>query len=680
MDAIINRSLMDMASLLGADKACLYLPATGKEKCLACAYQLADGSRDDALQNSILTGEIPYILKNLHKKNIIRFHPDIPRSGEFSEYEEALTETTGPFSLFITSGFSSTSSNDLPVLLIFGSTSKSPGLNNHKLSPFLILSAQVFYNAAIHHQVLVDRDKLLGFEKFISEISKKFINISADQIDEKITQTLEKLTLLFGIDRTDVFKFKNSTDELILTHIWAREGHLPKDAVISAKLWPYLSTNYLPKGKVVYCDDVEHLPEIAHRDKESFRHFGTKSFCAIPLMVDEQILGVLTMDTVGKKISWPKEIIERVSVIGEILASALARKAVEEKLLGSYEEIKILKDRLEHENAYFKDEIKVEHNFEEIIGNSDELKYVLFKIEQVAETDTTAVILGETGTGKELVARAIHEKSGRKNRPFIKIDCGTLPASIIERELFGHERGTFTGADRKSIGRIEVADGGTLFLDEIGELPLELQPKILRVIQDREFERLGNPSPIKVDVRIIAASNRDLEAEAKKNTFRKDLWYRLSVFPITIPPLRDRKEDIPLLVNFFVNKFALKMSRKINKIPMETMKYLTMQEWPGNIRELQNTIERAVIVSKSGTLTLAEKIDNEMKCKMHHEAAGKTLSEVERSHLYRILEEANWRIYGPGGAARILDLNPSTLRFRIKKLGIEKPEHIRKRS
>lgn len=670
---IINRSLMDISKLLGAEKVSLYLPDVEDESCLICSCQFVDKGHHCVLPNSIPIDKISCVLKKLYAEKMICFSPNDPFSGDLLEYETALIEASGPFSLFI----KSKPSTGIPALLIFGLTSIFPNMKNDEVSRLLHTLAQGFFNLAAHNRVLFDRDKLVRFEKLISEISSTFINIAAQKIDENISHALKELAFFFGVDQASVFQFVEGMDDAVLTHLWASSGELqevPENYVISANKWPWLMSEYLEKGRIFYYESLESLPEAASIDKKSWHQYGLKSCLNIPLMAEDRFLGVLNLAALEQAISWPRNVLNRASVIGKILTAVLDRKRFEEKLHNSHEEIRILKNRLENENTYFKDEIKLLHNFEEIIGNSDELKYILFKIEQVAETDTTVLILGETGTGKELVARAIHEKSLRKNRPLVKIDCGSLPPSIIERELFGHERGAFTGADRKNMGRIEVADGGTLFFDEIGELPLELQPKILRVIQDSEFERLGNPSTRKVDIRIIAATNRDLEALARSNKFRKDLWYRLNIFPVTVPPLRQRKNDIPLLVNFFVNKFSRKMGKKIDRIPADVMEYLKMQDWAGNIRELQNIIERAVIVSRGDTLSLMEKIEGGLRQEMNNDTAGKTLSEVERNHLCRILEETNWRIYGPAGAARILDLNPSTLRFRMKKLGIKKPE------
>ena len=347
--------------------------------------------------------------------------------------------------------------------------------------------------------------------------------------------------------------------------------------------------------------------------------------------------------------------------------AAIVDKQIAETALA---QIKILKQQLEAERAYLLEEIRLEYNFENIIGHSDGLKYVLFKVEQIAPNNTTVLVLGETGTGKELVARAIHGLSLRNDRALVKINCATLPSNLIESELFGHEKGAFTGADSRRAGRFEVADGATLFLDEIGELPLELQPKMLRVIQDGEFERLGSSKTIKVDVRIIAATNRNLEEEVRKGRFREDLWYRLNVFPITMPPLRDRLEDIPQLVDYYVKRICKRMGKSIKIIPATLMNTLQSYHWPGNVRELENVLERAVICSSGPKLHL---MDDLVRSSKDVATSSQTMEAVEREHILRVLEQTRWKVSGENGAAEILGLNRSTLRARMRKLGIRKP-------
>ena len=335
-------------------------------------------------------------------------------------------------------------------------------------------------------------------------------------------------------------------------------------------------------------------------------------------------------------------------------------------------EIEKLRVQLEAERAYLKDEIKLENNHENIIGKSEGLNHVLYKIEQIAGSNTTVLVLGESGTGKELVARALHDRSLRKHRALIKVNCATLPATLIESELFGHEKGAFTGSHVRHLGRFEVADGATIFLDEIGELPLDLQAKLLRVIQDGEFERLGSSHTIKVDTRIIAATNRNLEEEVRKGNFREDLWYRLNVFPIIVPPLRDRLEDIPQLVDFYVKKIAKRMGKTIDTISAGVMNTLLDYHWPGNIRELENVLERAVINSSSSKLRLVDELKKPAK---NVTINSKSLEAIEREYIVQTLEQTKWKVSGKNSAAEILNLDRSTLRARMRKLNIERKQH-----
>jgi chemotaxis protein methyltransferase CheR len=333
-------------------------------------------------------------------------------------------------------------------------------------------------------------------------------------------------------------------------------------------------------------------------------------------------------------------------------------------------EIKKLKEQLEAERAYLQEEIKLEYNHEKIIGQSNAINYVFYKVEQIAGTDTNVLVLGETGTGKELVARAIHGLSLRKERALVKMNCAALPSNLIESELFGHEKGAFTGAHSRRLGRFEIANGAILFLDEIGELPLELQPKLLQVIQSGEFERLGSSDTIKVDVRIIAATNRNLEEEVRKGRFREDLWYRLNIFPITMPPLRDRLDDIPLLVNFYVDKISKRLGKSIEMVPVSVMDSLKKYHWPGNIRELENVLERAVISSSGPKLRLVDELKKPHKDLIRSE---RTLDDVEREYIIQVLEQVQWKVSGKNSAAEILGLNRSTLRARMRKFDIRKP-------
>jgi PAS domain S-box-containing protein len=337
------------------------------------------------------------------------------------------------------------------------------------------------------------------------------------------------------------------------------------------------------------------------------------------------------------------------------------------------------KARLQQQNLYLQEEIKAAHNFEEIVGRSQGLTAVLDNVRRVAATDATVLITGETGTGKELIARAVHSSSRRKDKPLIKINCAALPAGLVESELFGHEKGAFTGAIARRVGRFELAHGGTIFLDEVGELPADAQAKLLRVLQEREFDRVGGAAPIKVDVRVLAATNRDLLRAVREKTFREDLYYRLSVFPLQLPPLRDRKEDIPALTLFLVNKFAARIGKRIDGVDGETMRRLLAYPWPGNVRELENVLERAVILASGPALEIGPDVlpvnVESPACEEQAPEQLATLEAKEREHILSVLRQTGWVVEGSRGAAKILGLHPNTLRSRMKKLGIRRTSH-----
>ncbi|NOR79919.1 MAG: PAS domain-containing protein [Methyloprofundus sp.] len=343
----------------------------------------------------------------------------------------------------------------------------------------------------------------------------------------------------------------------------------------------------------------------------------------------------------------------------------------EQKLHSALTEIKQLKNRLQAENRYLQEQVNLNHKFEDILGQSQSLKTVLHQVEQVAPTDTTVLILGETGTGKELFARALHNLSQRKNRPLVKVNCAALPGNLIESELFGHEKGSFTGATSRRIGRFELADEGTIFLDEIAELPLELQAKLLRVLQEGEIERLGDSKTIKINIRVIAATHRNLKKMVTEGSFREDLYYRFSVFPLTLPPLRERQQDISLLAQWFISKYTQKMAKQIIHIPQQVMENLLNYNWPGNVRELENVIERAVILSHGQTLQIPA-LHNVQNNTQNEDSALLSLAEMEKTHIIKVLEKTSWLISGEQGAATILKMHPNTLRSRMSKLGIKR--------
>jgi formate hydrogenlyase transcriptional activator len=390
---------------------------------------------------------------------------------------------------------------------------------------------------------------------------------------------------------------------------------------------------------------------------------GVQSLCHIPLISRGRTLGLLSLARLAPVPFSPRDL-EFLTLVGNQVAIA-----VENAL--AFREIAELKDRLSQEKVYLEDEIRSELNFEEIVGRSSALRSVLREIETVAPTDSTVLIYGETGTGKELIARAIHNLSSRGNGSFVKLNCAAIPTGLLESEMFGHEKGAFTGAVAQRIGRFELANHGTVFLDEIGEIPLELQPKLLRVLQEREFERLGSSRTLRTDARLIAATNRDLGAMVEAQKFRADLFYRLNVFPVEVPPLRERQEDIPLLVRHFVQQFARRMNKTVDTIPTETMNVLVRYHWPGNIRELQNMVERAVILS-TGPILKVPLHDLQVLPAPAGPRKIETLEDAERRHILEALAASDWVISGPRGAAAVLGLKRSTLQARMEKLGIRR--------
>ncbi len=392
---------------------------------------------------------------------------------------------------------------------------------------------------------------------------------------------------------------------------------------------------------------------------------GIRSSCFIPLVSRNRTVGVLALARRGEMPFSQEEVHFLTQMAGQIAI------AVENAC--AYRQIADLRDKLAQEKLYLEDEIRTELNFEQIVGNSLSLRRTLHQVETVAPTESTVLVYGETGTGKELVARALHDGSPRRVGAFVKLNCAAIPTGLLESELFGHEKGAFTGAVAQRIGRFELANGGTIFLDEIGEIPLELQPKLLRVLQEREFERLGNSRTFRTNARLVAATNRDLAAMVEEGKFRSDLFYRLNVFPVHVPPLRERTEDIPLLVRHFAQEFSRRMNKQIDTIPSETLQSLSRYHWPGNIRELQNVIERAVILSPGPVLRVSP---SEYKQRAAKSKAGPsrsdTMEEAERKHVLAALEDTKWVLAGPNGAAARLGMKRSTLQYRMGKLGISR--------
>ncbi len=500
------------------------------------------------------------------------------------------------------------------------------------------------------------------YETIISKVTRAVHqSINLQDVFENAVEVLSK-----NIDRADgVTIYLVEGQEVVLK---AHRGY-PDQYIEGLRRIPY------PKGfrwKVIKEGKPRYSPDA---DIDTFidpatREMGVKSYLCMPIRYEGKTWGTITILSLQRN-AFDEEELKLLEIVAHQIETAINNAQQAEALRKALRELEQLKNQLHAEKTYLQEEIKTEYNFEEIIGHSESIKTVLRKVEQVATTDTTVLITGETGTGKELLARAIHNLSPRRDRPLVKVNCGAIATGLFESELFGHEKGAFTGAVQQRIGRFELADKGTIFLDEVSEMPLDTQVKLLRVLQEGEFERVGSSKPIKVDVRVIAATNRNLNDAVKNSAFRSDLYYRLNVFPIEVPALHERKSDIPLLVNFFLTKFARKHGKEIKGVSKNTMDRLSSYPWPGNIRELQNVIERAVIVSEGPEIEIDESL---LRLNVgSNSQASDTLEDVERTHILYILEKTKWVIDGKQGAASLLGMNPNTLRSRMQKLGIKRP-------
>jgi formate hydrogenlyase transcriptional activator len=481
--------------------------------------------------------------------------------------------------------------------------------------------------------------------------------------EELFSAIAEALARIVAFDRLTLSLYDPQLNSLrIVTYAgsYRRADYTPVGRILDLRDSP-AGLAFLDQ-KPVLRSDLESQ-RLTSSEERAYGH-GFRSICALPLVVRGKSIGTVTVGSLTT--------FQYSSTDAEFLMEVASQIAIAIDNMRAYEEIADLKARLQAENIYLQEEIKTEHNFEEIIGQSQPVQRLLRELEQVAPTEATVLIQGETGTGKELLARAIHDRSRRKDRPLVKVNCGSIPAGLVESELFGHEKGAFTGAIQRRIGRFELAHGGTIFLDEVTELPLDTQVKLLRVLQEGEFERIGSNQTIKVDVRVIAATNRDVKEIVRQGMFRSDLFYRLNVFPLVVPPLRERKADIHLLVNFFLSRFGKKLGKEVRGISQKSMECLAGYSWPGNIRELQNVVERAVVLAGGPIVNVDESMvrsDGPAS-----DPTVDTLENVERNHILRALNETDWVVHGRKGAAEILGINPSTLRSRMEKLGIKKQQ------
>jgi transcriptional regulator with GAF, ATPase, and Fis domain len=519
----------------------------------------------------------------------------------------------------------------------------------------LRLVADVVASALARKETDLALRQALDCERLVCALAAKLIDVSADTIDEQIRWVIQRIGEFLDLDRVAVLGRLPEERAFWRTHQWVREGIARIEGPEPESTYPWAAERLIGRREPLVVSHLDDLPPEAQRERD-----------------------VLTFAAVRRPRSWPGDLVQRLRLCGDVVGTALARAREDQALRQSLTENEKLRQQLEAENVYLRAEVHDAHDFREIVGRSPAIRAVLHKIDQVAATDTAVLLLGETGTGKELFARAIHARSRRSQRALIAVNCAALPATLVESELFGHEKGAFTGAAQAKPGRFELADGGTLFLDEIGDLDAALQAKLLRALQDGEIQRLGATRPRRVDVRVVAATNRNLEQLLREGRFRTDLYYRLSVFPVEVPPLRERRDDIPLLVWHFIQSRQRSLGRAVKRIPRAAMDALLGYDWPGNVRELQNVIERALILCPGSTLRLEEAFRVPMPraepaATVERHPAGDTLDEAERAHILRVLERSHWRIEGRRQAAERLGLKPSTLRYRMGKLGIRRP-------
>lgn len=506
----------------------------------------------------------------------------------------------------------------------------------------------------------------LGFQRLVADVAARFAVIDPDAVDEAIVDTLRQIAQALQLDCGVLWR--RNAGELIAapTHYWVEPPFSFPPDPLSTKAIPSVIAS-LAAGNVRCFSSLHDLPDAAER--EVFRERGLQSAAIVPVAPppgEEDTLNALTFGSLSREQEWAPAIVERLRLVAGVISQAFAHQASHRALRTALEEIRQLRDRLTTETVELRREVKVLRTSRPIVSESTAIQRVLTQIEQVAPTPATVLLLGETGTGKEVAAQAIHDLSPRHQRQMIRVSCAAIPTALIESELFGRERGAYTGALSRQIGRFEAANQSTLFLDEIGDLPMEVQVKLLRVLQERVIERLGSTQPVKVDVRIITATNRNLEDAVRDKTFREDLFYRLNVFPVTIPPLRERLDDIPALVWSFIDEFSRAFGKTIESISKDSLRELQRYPWPGNVRELRNVIERAVIVSTDRQLVVPAPRLGERP--VPH--AAMTLNALEIDHIRSVLEATNWRVRGAGGAAQRLGLKPTTLESRMARLGI----------
>lgn len=507
-----------------------------------------------------------------------------------------------------------------------------------------------------------------AFERLVTDLAARFVMIQPHDVDAAVVDSLEQISEMLGVDRGTWWRSPDDgAGDAVVTHGWTRPGYRVMqtgDAADAHVPWIF---SRLQHGAIVAFGNPDELPN--ETDRETMKRYGTSSGVALPFSVEGRVRAFLGFSAIRESRGWPREVIDRLRLVTTVIGQALMRKESEEQLHLALDEVQRLRDQLASENMQLRGVTKAPRTQHVVVAESVAARRAVDLIEAVAPTPATVLLFGETGTGKEVFAQAIHRSSPRHGRPMITVNCGAIPATLIESELFGRERGAYTGALARQVGRFEMAHDSTIFLDEIGELPLEAQVKLLRVLQDKVIERLGGGQPIKVNVRIIAATNRNLERAVEEHTFREDLFYRLNVFPIEVPPLRERVEDVTALAWTFIDEYATAFRKPITSIAPESLEALKLYTWPGNVRELRNLIERAVIVAKGPRLVVDPPATTMAPVPVKK---SMRLAELEAGQIRAILEQVGWRVRGKGGAAELLGIKPNTLDSRMARLGIRR--------
>ncbi len=662
IDLAITQGLARMAEFIGADRAAIVQPKDKDDRYGYSHYWAREGV-ERALEDAAAAEPYPWLAKQILEED---------RIVSFSRLDDLPSEAKGDKKSFEKMGVQSLlclplKSGGLSVGAISFTTVQSQRNWPKAVVSRMSLVASLFSHALDRKRAQLALQERLRFQQLVSTISATFAGLSGTEYEQAIKGALAQIGGYFDADSVKLYRLSLEGEVLKLRINWRTEGLAPP-----GEMPELLKRNYrgfaahYSQGETIFFDSSHECPPWPGM-RETMEFLGVKAGLGVPLEADDSGVDVFAMDKIEADYTWPVDILKHAEAIGRILLGAMRRSEAEVELHKSYDEIKQSKARLEQENIYLRKEMELLDSHEEIIGKGQAIKSALGQAEQVAGQETPVLILGETGTGKELLARAIHKLSPRKARTMIVINCAALSPTLIEGELFGREKGAYTGALTKQAGRFEIADKSTVFLDEIGDLPLELQAKLLRVLQEGQLERLGSSKTLTVDVRVVAATNQDLEEAVQEGRFRKDLFYRLSVFPITMPPLRERSDDIPLLTWFFVREFGERMGKTVEKLSKKSMDKMQAYSWPGNVRELRNVIERAMILHTGQTLRI------DIVGKPKPEAVQPvSLEEVERNHITSILAKAKGKVSGKNGAAEMLGLKESTLRARMGKLGIRR--------